>query len=77
MAGDGTVRLAALAQAPPYSLLGATKRLSNVKGTLAAAAAAFGDGFGTVADPSETVTTPAGSTTFAGNVDAALVRLAP
>ena len=77
VAGDGTVRLAALAQAPPYSLLGATKKLSNVKGTLAAAAAAFGDGFGTVADPGETVTTPAGSTTFAGNVDAALVRLAP
>jgi hypothetical protein len=48
-----------------------------VKGTLAAAAATFGDAFGTAVDPGDVVTTPAGSTTFAGNVDAALVRLAP
>lgn len=77
VAADGSLRLAAGAQAPPYSLLAATKRVSNVKGTLAVATAEFGDAFGTAADPSETLTTPAGSTTFAGSVDVALVRLAP
>jgi len=77
VAADGSVRLAAIAQAPPYSLLTASKRISNVKGTLAAATATFGDAFGTAADPADVATTPAGSTTFAGNVDAALVRLAP
>lgn len=77
VAADGSVRLAAIAQAPPYSLLTASKRISNVKGTLAAATATFGDAFGTAANPADVATTPAGSTTFAGNVDAALVRLAP
>ncbi|HXD15998.1 MAG TPA: hypothetical protein VN654_03210 [Vicinamibacterales bacterium] len=77
VAADGSVRLAALAQAPPYALMPAAKRVSNVKGTLAAATAVFGDAFGTAVDAGDLVTTPAGSTTFAGNVDAALVRLAP
>ena len=77
VAADGSLRLAAVAQDPPYSLLAATKRVSNVKGSLAVANAAFGDAFGTVADPSEPLITPNGSTTFAGSFDAALVRLAP
>ena len=77
VAADGSLRLAAVAQAPPYSLLPATKRVANVKGRFAVANAAFGDAFGTVADPGEILTTPAGSTTFAGSFDAALVRLAP
>ena len=77
VAADGSIRLAALAQAPPYSLLPANKRVANVKGSLAAATATFSDAFGTVADPADIVTTPPGSTTFAGSVDAALVRIAP
>ena len=77
LAADGSVRLAAIAQAPPYSLLAATKRMSNVKGTIAAGTAAFGDASGTVTAPANGTTTPAGSTTFAGSFDAALVSLAP
>jgi len=77
LAADGTVSLAAIAQAPPYSLLVASKRLANVKGTVAAAAHAFGDAAGTVSDPAAGVIIPNGSTTFAGNIDAALVRIVP
>jgi len=77
VAADGTLRLAAVAQDPPYSLLPAAKRISNVKGTLAVANEAFGDAGGVAADASEGVITPAGSTMFAGSFDAALVKLAP
>jgi hypothetical protein len=77
VASDGTIRLAAGVQAPPYSLLPAVKKMTNVKATLAVATAAFGDAFGTVATAGGAVITPTGGTTFAGNVDAALVRLAP
>jgi hypothetical protein len=77
VAADGTLRLAAVAQDPPYSLLPALKRISNVKGTLAVANEAFGDVSGVAADASGGVITPAGSTMFAGSFDAALVRIAP
>ena len=77
VAADGSLRLAAVAQAPPYSLLAASRRVSNVKGTLAVANEAFGDAAGVAADAGQGVITPAGSTTFAGSFDAALVRLAP
>jgi hypothetical protein len=77
VAADGSVRLAAVADAPPYSLLAANKRVANVKGTLAPATSTFSVPGGTVAAPANGVTAPLGSTTFAGNVDAALVRLAP
>jgi hypothetical protein len=77
VAADGTLRLAAVAQNPPYSLLPALKRISNVKGTLAVATAAFGDATGVAAVATDSVITPNGSTTFAGSFDAALVRLVP
>jgi beta-propeller uncharacterized protein DUF5122 len=77
VAGDGTIVLAALAQAPPYSLLGASKKLSMVKGTLAIATGTLGDAAGTVSNPGAAVTIPNGSTTFGGSIDAALVRLVP
>ena len=48
-----------------------------MKGTLTVATAAFGDASGTDAIATDPVITPGGSTTFAGSVDAALVRLAP
>jgi hypothetical protein len=77
VAADGTVVLAAVAQDPPYSLLSPSSKISNVKGTLAVGVEAFGDASGTVSDPAATVTTPPGSTTFGGSVDAALVRIVP
>jgi hypothetical protein len=77
VAADGTVVLAALAQAPPYSLLAPSSKISNVKGTLTVGTAAFGNASGTVSDPAATVTIPAGSTIFGGSVDAALVRIVP
>jgi hypothetical protein len=55
----------------------AGSKISNVKGTLAVGVEAFGDASGTVSDPAATVTTPPGSTTFGGSVDAALVRIVP
>jgi hypothetical protein len=77
LAADGTISLAAIAEAPPYSLIAASKRLTNVKGTVSAAVHAFGDAAGTVSDPAAAVIIPNGSPTFAGNVDAALVRIVP
>jgi len=77
LAPDGTIGLAAIAGAPPYSLIAASKRIANVKGTVAAVTHAFGDAAGTVGDPAAAVIIPPGSTTFGGNVDAALVRIVP
>jgi hypothetical protein len=77
VAPDGSLRLAAVVQDPPYSLLPALKRISNVKGTLAVANEAFGAVAGVAAVASEGVITPSGSTTFGGSFDAALVKLAP
>jgi hypothetical protein len=77
VAADGTVLLAALAQAPPYAILSASKKISNLRGTLAIATGTLGDASGTVGTPVEAVTTPNGSTTFGGSADAALVRLVP
>ena len=77
LAPDGTISLAAIAQPPPYSLIASSKRIANVKGTVAAVTHAFGDATGTVADPAAAVVIPNGSTTFGGNVDAALVRIVP
>ncbi|WP_167772480.1 SBBP repeat-containing protein [Ramlibacter henchirensis] len=75
---DGTVVLAATTSAgPPYSLLEASRRVSAVRGDVAAAGGALADPAGAVADPNATVITPNGSTTFAGGFDTALVRFTP
>jgi hypothetical protein len=73
----GTVVLAATTtNPPPYSLLNASARLSAARGTLAAVAGVLIQPAGTSADPAAGTATPTGSTTFGGNFEAALVRIA-
>jgi hypothetical protein len=73
----GTVTLAATTQTgPPYSLLAASAKLSAPRGTLAAVEGVLTDVAGVVANPAAGTTTPDGSTTFSGNFEAALVRIA-
>jgi uncharacterized delta-60 repeat protein len=62
--------------APPYSLLAASARLSAPRGTLAVVEGALLDVAGVVSDPAAGAATPDGSTTFGGNFEAALVRIA-
>jgi uncharacterized delta-60 repeat protein len=73
----GTLMLAATTTtAPPYSLLAASARLSAPRGTLAVVEGALLDVAGVVSDPAAGAITPDGSTTFSGNFEAALVRVA-
>jgi uncharacterized delta-60 repeat protein len=73
----GTLALAATTTtAPPYSLLAASARLSAPRGTLAVVEGVLADVPGVVADPAAGAETPNGSTTFSGNFEAALVRVA-
>ena len=75
VATDGTIVLAATTSAgPPYSLLDASKRVSGVKGVVAAVAGNLAVPAGTVLDPGAGVIVPDGRTAFAGNFDTALVR---
>jgi len=72
-----TLSLAATTSAgPPYSLLPAAAKLSLAHGTLAGRTGGLVDGAGTVANPKARAATPTGSTTFQGNFEAALVRIA-
>ena len=72
-----TLSLAATTTAgPPYSLLPAAAKLSLAQGTLAPRTGGLVDGAGTVANPKARAATPTGSTTFQGNFEAALVRIA-
>ena len=73
----GTLMLAATTNtAPPYSLLPASAKLSAARGTLAVVDGALTDVAGVVADPAAGTTFTNGSTTFSGNNEAALVRIA-
>ncbi len=73
----GTLMLAATTTtAPPYSFLAASARLSAPRGTLAVIEGILADVAGVVADPAAGAITPDGSTTFSGNFEAALVRIA-
>ena len=75
VAADGTIVLAATTSAgPPYTLLDASRRVSGVKGTVAAVAGNLADPAGVVLDPGAAVITPDGRTAFAGAFDTALVR---
>ena len=72
-----TVSLAATTTAPPpYSLLDAAAKLSSARGTLSAAAGSLDAVAGVVVDPALGSATPSGTTTFGGNFEAALVRIA-
>jgi uncharacterized delta-60 repeat protein len=73
----GTLMLAATTTtAPPYSLLAAAPRLSAPRGSLAVVDGALADVPGVVSDPAAGAAVPDGSTTFNGNFEAALVRIA-
>ena len=72
-----TVSLAATTTtAPPYSLLDAAAKLSAARGTLSVSAGVLGTVAGTIANPAAGAATPNGSTTYGGNFEAALVRIA-
>jgi uncharacterized delta-60 repeat protein len=73
----GTLMLAATTTtAPPYSLLAASAKLSAPRGTLAIVNGVLADVAGVVANPAAGALEPDGSTTFSGNFEAALVRIA-
>jgi hypothetical protein len=75
VATDGTIMLGATTtQPPPYSLSDATVKLSSARGATNVAANGLADVTATVADPARGTSTPAGSTTFSGNFESALVR---
>lgn len=76
VAGGTVVLAASTTTAPPYSLLGAAARLSTPKSIVAPAAGAIADMAGLVGNPAQGVTIPNGSTTYAGNFEAAVVRIA-
>jgi uncharacterized delta-60 repeat protein len=78
LAPDGTFLVGGTTRnPPPYAFEQATRRLQRPRGTTETPAQAFSDAAFTVADPGGTVATPTGSTIFAGDFDAALLRLAP
>ena len=73
----GIVSLGATTSAPPpYSLRGAAAKLSAPKGTLSMSEGILDVVAGVVADPGLGAATPNGSTTYGGNFEAALVRIA-
>jgi len=72
-----TVWLAATTTtAPPYFLLDAAAKISTPRGTLATPAGTLDMVSGVVADPGLGAATPDGTTTYGGNFEAALVRIA-
>ena len=77
VAADGTVVLGATANIPPYSLLGAPRKVSRPRGALSVPVGSLVDVAGTVSDPGGSVSVPNGTTTYAGSFDAALVRITP
>jgi uncharacterized delta-60 repeat protein len=78
VASDGSVYVAGLASAPPYTFARATRTTKRPKGTF------LGVPAGTVTDPGVAAATPAGtvtavngSTTFGGATDAFLLKVQP
>jgi uncharacterized delta-60 repeat protein len=72
-----TLMLAATTTAPPpYSLLAASVRLSAPRGTLSVVEGVLADVPGVATALAAGAATPGGSTTFGGNFEAALVRIA-
>jgi hypothetical protein len=75
VANETVVLGAITTTAGPYSLLETAAKLSTPKSTLAAAPGGIADGAGTVGAVTFGAATPAGSTTYAGNFEAAVVRI--
>jgi hypothetical protein len=61
---------------PPYSLLAAAVKLAAARGTLSAPNGTLDPAAGLAVNPAAGATTPNGSTTFSGNFEAALIRIA-
>lgn len=74
-ASDTVLLGATTSQGPPYSLLDASLKLATPKFTVATPAGALVDPAGTLSIPQFGASTPAGSTTYSGNFEAALIRL--
>jgi uncharacterized delta-60 repeat protein len=77
VAPDGTVSLGATVESPPYVLDRAPAHTSRARLSVATPTLVLVDASGVASDPGGIVETPAGSTTYAGSFDAALVRFAP
>ena len=77
VAPDGTIVLSGTAEAPPYEFLRASSRASRLRGTLGIPTGVTTDVTGSLADPGGVVGTPNGSLTYAGDFDAALLRILP
>jgi hypothetical protein len=73
-AGTGCLA-ATTTTALPYSLLDGAAKLSSARGTLSASTRVL-DMVAGVVDPALGAATPSGSTTYGGNFEAALVRIA-
>lgn len=78
VAPDGTLSLGATTgNPPPYVLASAPTRTSRARLSVTAPALALVAAAGVASDPLGVVETPAGSTTYAGGFEAALVRVRP
>jgi uncharacterized delta-60 repeat protein len=78
VAPDGSISLAATTEnPPPYSFLRAATKTSRLRGTLGTPAGSLAVASGALGDPAGVVGDPNASLTFAGNFDAALVRITP
>ena len=76
VSGPTLMLAATTTTAPPYSLLAASAKLSAPRGTLAVVQGVLADVPGVAAALAAGAATPDGSTTFSGNFEAALVRIA-
>jgi uncharacterized delta-60 repeat protein len=78
VASDGTVSVGAVTEnPPPYVLARAPTHASRAKLSVSTPVLALVDAAGVASDPAGLVETPAGSTTYSGGFEAALVRIAP
>jgi uncharacterized delta-60 repeat protein len=77
VAPDGTISLGAVAEQPPYTLAGAAGHTARARVSVSTPTVALVDAPGTVADPNGVVEIPNGTTTYGGQFEAALVRIAP
>lgn len=78
IASDGTISIGATTGSPPpYVLASASARTSRERLSVSTPTLALVDAVSGVADPAGLVETPAGSTTYSGGPEAAVVKIAP
>lgn len=76
-APNGTISVGATTQGPPFTFQRAPTKTSRLRGTVSTPTEPLVDAAGTLADPGGTVDTPPGTSPGGGEIDAALVRVAP